>query len=481
MPRVLSGHVEWKLDTSDGVEKWFARVRLPTGEYPWMPLPADIPHHDEERAKQAAVELQYILRGSVSTGSAESVGDYSDRWLKSRETIVETSYDEGHLRLHVFPVLVRGGKVKFGALPMRDVTTTDMREVVLNLDRKAHDDRVKRFAWKSACNVWATLSKMFDDAVRHKDPSLQVLSENPCRDVKGPDRGAKKAKQYLYPSEFLLLWACEKVPLRFREMYAILVYTYMRVGELEALELTDVDLEHHTISITKAVDRKTGKVKSTKSGDTRTIPIEPHLLPLLRRVMARGKQGKRGAFWLPPAEDRASMLRLHLQMAGVKRPALFVSNKWSKHITAHDLRATGITWAAVRGDEHLKIMQRAGHADAATSLIYIREAENLRAGFGEPFPVFCTGIAPSGAQVVDITATPMGIEPGELRGSFLNRSKSLRDKSSEEDQDVAPQDPPSRVDPLEAIREQAAEAMRRGDLALAGALLEVLRKAGGKT
>ncbi|WP_394826137.1 site-specific integrase [Pendulispora albinea] len=57
-----------------------------------------------------------------------------------------------------------------------------------------------------------------------------------------------------------------------------------------------------------------------------------------------------------------------------------------KNITFHDLRATGITWMAVRGDDPLRIKQRAGHKSFSTTEGYIREAENLSVGFGKPFP-----------------------------------------------------------------------------------------------
>lgn len=54
-------------------------------------------------------------------------------------------------------------------------------------------------------------------------------------------------------------------------------------------------------------------------------------------------------------------------------------------LTFHDLRATGITWMAVRG-EPLRIKQRAGHRSFSTTEGYIREAENLTGSFGDPFP-----------------------------------------------------------------------------------------------
>ena len=46
-----------------------------------------------------------------------------------------------------------------------------------------------------------------------------------------------------------------------------------------------------------------------------------------------------------------------------------------------------------RGDEPLRIMHRAGHKDLTTTMGYVREAENLRAGCGTVFPpsLFGTG------------------------------------------------------------------------------------------
>jgi integrase len=84
--------------------------------------------------------------------------------------------------------------------------------------------------------------------------------------------------------------------------------------------------------------------------------------------------------WMPDNEDRAALLRQHLAHAKVKRADLYADNDRQKHVTFHDLRATGITWMAVRGDDPLRIKQRAGHSSFSTTEMYIREAENPRRG-----------------------------------------------------------------------------------------------------
>ena len=131
-----------------------------------------------------------------------------------------------------------------------------------------------------------------------------------------------------------------------------------------------------------------------------------------------------GATCRPPATCRAR-LRQYLEWAGVTRAELFASDQTRKQITFHDLRATGITWMAIRGDEPLKIMRRAGHEDIATTMGYIREAENLVTPIGDavfpplPAALISAGISPEGpatwAQLREtlakMRASPAGFEP----------------------------------------------------------------------
>jgi integrase len=312
--------------------------------------------------------------------------EFADRWVGSRKGKVgSVDAQASALRLHVLAVPVRGGVTAFGDLKVSEVTRDDVEDVVASLDVKVASEG--RFAWKTAQNVWGIVTKMFDDAKNAKDRSVRVRADNPCVEVRGPDRGVKKQKQYLYPSEFMKLMKCPFVPLHCKEFYAGLVYTYMRVGEYEALLSGDIDTDAGVIRIGKAVCPTTGGIKAPKSGKPRAIPIEPAVLGMFRRMKAYPKiDGAKGILWTGDPSIRCDLLRAHLEAAGIDRPSLHKDTETSKRMTIHDLRATGITWAAVRGDDHLKIMQRAGHKNTSTSLIYIREADNLRISFGQVFP-----------------------------------------------------------------------------------------------
>ena len=103
--------------------------------------------------------------------------------------------------------------------------------------------------------------------------------------------------------------------------------------------------------------------------------------------MHKKADGKGSVVELQP-DHMARLLRSWLKTAlGDKlRPELHQATATRKALTWHDLRATGATWMAVRGDDPLKIKQRCGHASFSTTEIYIREAEAVRDGFGDVFP-----------------------------------------------------------------------------------------------
>ncbi|MGD0679675.1 MAG: site-specific integrase, partial [Polyangiaceae bacterium] len=356
MSRPSTGTVRILLN-DDGQRQWHARWTLSDGSRgPYTPLPASIRLDDEAAAKAYAAKLAPRIRKASAKGGGtgvETVADYAERWCAARKAkgLGCASGDAVMLERHVLPVI--------GALAMTQVGKADLKRLVASLDEKVGRGKSgdgKPFGWKTAVNTWGTVRAMFRDAVTSKDVALCVRDDNPARDVVGPDVGSKKSKVYLWPSDFAALVSASSTPLRWKRLFSLAVYTYMRAGELAALRWEDVDLEHLTIHVHRSADRvrKRG-VKATKSDTARTIPIEPALLPLLE-TMRDEVDGRGLVFKMPSVAALARKLKFYLRRAGVTRANLFASDATRKAVTFHDLRATGITWAAVRGDEPLRIM-----------------------------------------------------------------------------------------------------------------------------
>jgi integrase len=350
-----------------------------------------------------------------------SVDAYHNEWAKDRERRGRRT-ERGRYTAHVKPV--------FGTKPIAEVTKNDARALAASLDDKV---TAKALHWNTAIKVWGVVKKMFRDAVESKVAALRVLQSSPFEGVRGPDRGDRKGKQWLFPAEVSALLACPEVPMRWRRLYALGVYLYLRPGELAALEWRDVHLDQGFVHIHQALDLRTGLVKPTKTGTTRRVPVPLALRPLLTalsaeldgkgRVVQHTHENKQAEHGMPPLEDLAATLRDHLWRAGARRSDLHDDRPTTKKVTFYDLRATGITWEALAGTDLLTIMQRAGHRESKTTLGYVREADSVGLAIGAPFPSLpSTIVATNNGHTEEPTAqrresakkkeaSPTGFEP----------------------------------------------------------------------
>lgn len=387
MPRKATGTTPvW----SDRHACWCVRACVPANTGPRITIPLPDANTQDEKGRALAIELapQFIAamrRDGVEAPKAEPAGEtfeaWADRWCDARKAkgLSTVPNDRGHVKNH------------FGSLRvsrMVAITTPDIERVVGELDAKV---RAGDLSAHTAANAYGTLTQMFKDACSAKVvPGVATLrvrapGDNPTRDVAGPDRGEKKSKVYLYPSEFLRLVSCVEVDREFRRLVAVDVYLYLRASELGALDLEDLDEEHGAAHVHRSLNRVGGGTKGLKGKEARHLPIEPTLVPLLRAIRAERKSGRLFPD-MPRVDKLALTLREALTVAGITRADLFTDDATRKPLTFHDLRSTGITFAAIRGDDPLKIQRRAGHKMFDTTAGYIREAENLTVGFGEPFP-----------------------------------------------------------------------------------------------
>ncbi|MCE7893969.1 MAG: hypothetical protein DYH12_30445 [Sorangiineae bacterium PRO1] len=375
---------------------YVVRCSAPDGSRPLFHLaPSPKSAQAEARARETAAGISEQLwarglgaapaRRQASRATSQSDGsrqaEWVAAWLSDRERRGLVRSVASNIELYIAPATANRH--------LREWTPEDLRALVRLLDAKVQGGEI---SWKTATNIWGTATRMCRDACSSKVESLRVRDDNPALGVAGPDRGVRKEKQFLYPSEFLRLVTCEAVPLAWRQAVAVAVYLYPRPSELRALVLgDDVDLDHGAVHVHRSLDGD-GNAKPTKTKTPRRFAIEPELIPLLIALHRAGT----ARVELPARTQNLSvMLKKMLLRAGITRPELHETTATRKAITFYDLRATGITWMAVRGDEPLKIMQRAGHQNFSTTQGYIRTAEAVREGFGVPFPPLPAVLMPS--------------------------------------------------------------------------------------
>lgn len=352
---------------------------------------------------------------------AESGAAWWGRYMEHRRKLGLTSIN-GLYERHIKPVVDK---------PWSEVTAEDCKLLVSSLDRRSSEGEIAQKTAFNAWGAWTTAAKAATGGWnKDKAGSLKVCDANPCVGVLPPDFKESKELQWLYPQEFERLISCKLVPLEWRLRYALGVYLFVRGGELKALRWADVDVDNGIVSVRLAYDHEREEVKSTKTGSKgmRRFAIEPALLPLLR-AMHEAAGGQGNVVEMPDLKYWASRLREHLELAGVRREALFTTDTTRKRLRFHDLRSTGLTWMAIRGDDPLKIQQRAGHTTFGTTQKYIRAAEEVGTAIGGVFPELPAELIRSvnrsgAAQVLDITVEASGIEPESARHPVYLRSRA---------------------------------------------------------
>ena len=389
-----------------GAKRLRGRITLADGTRIRVPVPSSITTEERARDFVAAIQEQENLHGKLlekarkeravrgarssafakTAGPAETCDQWHARYLESC-THGGVEHSRGRWRKWWSPRI--GGKL------MAKVTRDDVEFVRDDLDAaikrfKTEGRGEGRLMPKAALNIWSVGTTAMRAACASKDRTLRVRTANPCEGVLPPEGGASRKKDFIRPSEALRLLACEAIPIAWREVYAVALYTYLRPGEIWELRALDVDLEAGLLSISRAYDWLDGSSKPPKSANgIRTVPLEPAIVPLLRRIVENRKPEDLVFPQLRTLNENkvAGRFRDHLKEAGVTAPRLFTDSSTHMAVNFRSCRDTGITWLALAGVDVAKIMRRAGHDEIDTTLGYVKSAEAFeRGGIGDPFP-----------------------------------------------------------------------------------------------
>ncbi len=407
------GNVEG-FEAADGSTYYRVRLRLQDGSRERIDIPERHAGSNEDREDYALVRQQLedekhkLYKAKLARLEAKkrpapaalSCDGYFERLLAQRaaEGVSDIVHDRSRWSKWVSP--------RLGKRPIASVTRDEIESV-----RDALDLEVKKriahglgegLSGKTAVNVWSILRITFKETVSSRDRSMRVRTDDPTHGHKPPLETDERQKTFIYPNEAAKLLACENVPLEWREVFALALYTYLRPGELRALTWGDVDLDAGVIHITKAYSESRGELGPPKTKNAvRDVPIDPALVPLLKRMHEAHADvaiGERSALLVVPLladtneKYRAAVLREALQIAGVGRARLFAETITTMQVNFRSCRDSGITWLALSGLELAKMNRRAGHDDLSTTSHYVKQAEDLSGKCGLPFSPLPSGL-----------------------------------------------------------------------------------------
>lgn len=270
---------------------------------------------------------------------------YIERWLEStQDTVGLRTYQrsESSAHLHIVPTL---GKVKLEKL------------TAMQLDGLYRKKLKAGLSPRSVQLIHATAHKMLKQAVR-----WNLVRHNVAENAT-PPKTVRNEMQPLTKSQaqILLKTARERQP-QYYALYALAITTGARLGELLALQRSDVDLGTGTLRISKTVHN--GRVTSPKTrAGNRTIRLSKTALDALQDHMSLYA----GDVWMfaSPVND-CSIHRATLHISYWK-PVLRLAGL-PEETRFHDLRHTAASLLLGDSVPVPVVSQLLGHADSSITL-----------------------------------------------------------------------------------------------------------------
>lgn len=224
---------------------------------------------------------------------------------------------------------------------------------------------------KTLLNYYACMDAMLASAVR-----MRILPYNPMGGVPRP-RARKKRAAFLTEEEAVQLLRCltDEPNICYRAALLLALICGLRLGEVCALKLSDVDWEHSTIDISRAlkyVPRQGAIIDAPKTDAAqRIITLPAAMIAVLRQVQAEADENKRLApniwqdeGWIVHGWDGRRLSH--------DTPSKWFRRFADKHgfegLRFHDLRHTHATLLLANNIDVVAVAHRMGHSDPSVTL-----------------------------------------------------------------------------------------------------------------
>lgn len=329
----------------------------------WTPQP----NMTEKQIKKELTRQATLFEEAVKTGQVINKGikfeTVAEEWLEQikREGNLKRSTIERYenVKKRIYPA--------FGHLKISNINAMQIQRFINELAESGLNG--KGMSTKSQSLHLIFLSDVFNYAIRYN-----IITNNPCRNVRTIKKATKERDCYTLAEAQALLTALESAEPKYRTFFTLAIYTGFRRGELLGLEWKDIDFNTGIITINRVSQYlkggiTTGTPKTTQSQRSLKVPDEIiDLLLWYKREQAKERL-KVGDKW-------QNNDRLFTKWNGTpmypNTPGewlrKFCEDNCLKYVSVHSFRHLNATLLISSGVDIKTVSKALGHSQTSTTL-----------------------------------------------------------------------------------------------------------------
>lgn len=218
--------------------------------------------------------------------------------------------------------------------------------------------------------IYMMLNQCFNEAVKRK-----IISENPMGDLKRPKSRKKEriVRALTIEEQKAFIEALKIENSKYANQFLISMFTGMRMGEVNALTIGDINTKFNFINIDKTISKGqhgeafVNKTTKTKNG-IRQVPINEMVKPVIMEIIKNYKPTEDGMLFHTSTGTLIASNTTNTEFQRIMKKYEIKDNNVKGDLSQHSLRHTYAT-RCIEGNMPAKVLQTLlGHADIRITL-----------------------------------------------------------------------------------------------------------------
>lgn len=357
MPKTKSrGNGEGTIYYSDTHKLWVSQVTLNNGKR------KTVYGKTRKAVKDKMLKIQTDMSLNKYVDKSEITAEQLIKQLIDEDRKLNIVSDNAYLRKEAVYNIIR--KNDIGTAPIQKISESDIISFLSEQSGEYSDSTINK--------IYSLLNRCFKEAVRKG-----FIVNNPMEQVRKPKSKKQNAKVRaltVNEQKTLISVLSQNNKAKYKEQMLLMLYTGMRMGEINALDVKDVNLTFKTITIRRSVTRDDkehtiiGKTTKTYAG-MRTLPLsEPAVNLLTTYLQTYIPNSENLLFYDYRAHKVITTSQVNMELCRLLKKHNIIDTDIPGKVSLHSLRHTYATRCIESGMPAKVLQMLLGHTDIKTTL-----------------------------------------------------------------------------------------------------------------